>query len=87
MRIIVVNQKVAFVRHWFRWYRVQRGGVDWRRIEIKPYFKEKSIDDITKNLQTRFPTKLPPILSEELADREVAKNSSISKSAHKKRAV
>jgi len=33
MRVIEVSNKVYLVRHWLRWYRVQRGGSQWERLE------------------------------------------------------
>lgn len=33
MRVIEVSNKVYLVRHWFKWYRVQRGGSQWDRLE------------------------------------------------------
>ena len=52
MKVIVINQKVAFARHWFKWYRVQRAGEDWRPLAIgKPYVKPKTIEQIAKDLE------------------------------------
>lgn len=48
MRVIEVSNKVYLVRHWFRWYRVQRGGSQWDRLE-----------PIIKN--GRLPRKVDPI--------------------------
>ena len=33
MRVIEVSNKVYIVRHWLRWYRVQRGAAQWDRLE------------------------------------------------------
>ncbi len=51
MRVVEVSNKVLLIRHWFKWYRVQRGAADWQRLEIKP--RQKTIDDIQKALAKR----------------------------------
>lgn len=33
MKILEVSNKTYLVRHWFRWYRVQRAGGQWQRLE------------------------------------------------------
>lgn len=33
MRVIEVSNKVYIIRHWFRWYRVQRGASQWDHLE------------------------------------------------------
>ena len=74
MKAIIINQKVTLIRHWFRWYNVQRGGEDWRKLKITRYVKPKSIGEIAAALQKSHPSKpLPSILDEKAADREVAK--------------
>ena len=35
MKIVIVSAKTVVVRHWFRWYRVQRGMTDWQRLKIQ----------------------------------------------------
>lgn len=51
MKIVVINNQTAFVRHWLRWFRVKRAGEDWRELEIgKRYVKPKTIEDIAKGL-------------------------------------
>lgn len=78
MKIVPITQQTAFVRHWFRWYRVQRAGEDWRRLEIgRPYQKPKrfNLDKVAKELEKKYPRKpLPSILDEKKADREVKKH-------------
>lgn len=52
MKIVVVNQQTAFVRHWFRWYNVKRSGEDWRPLEIgKRYVKPRTIDEIAQGIE------------------------------------
>lgn len=48
MKVIEVSNKVYLVRHWFRWYRVQRGGSIWQRLEpiIKNGRLPKTVDPI-----------------------------------------
>lgn len=86
MKVIDVSNKVLLVRHWLRWYRVQRGASDWQKLAIRPRVRSKSIDSIVKGLHKKYPpAPMPPILDEKVADAEVAKN--INKAKHKKRAV
>lgn len=76
MKIVVITQQTAFVRHWGKWYTVQRAGEDWRPLEIgKKYVKPKSITQISKELNKKYPSgaPMPSILDEEAADREVAR--------------
>lgn len=77
MKLVVINQATVFARHWGRWYRVQRSGEDWRPLEIgKRYVKEKTITEISKELNKKYPSgaPLPAILDEAAADAEVVKN-------------
>lgn len=76
MKIVVITQQTAFVRHWFRWYRVQRAGEDWQSLEIgKKYVKPKTLKQISDELNKKYPGKpIPSILDESAADAEVAKN-------------
>ena len=50
MRIVEISNKVYLIRHWMRWYRVQRGGQQWDRLQIKPAPRTKSIAQIQKAL-------------------------------------
>ena len=34
MRVIEISNKTYLVRHWLRWYRVQRAGTDWQRLHV-----------------------------------------------------
>lgn len=76
MKSIQINQKVTLIRHWGRWYNVQRGGEDWKPLQIKRYVKQKSIAEMAEGLRKKYPSALPipDILDEAAADREVAKN-------------
>lgn len=87
MKLVVINQATVFARHWGRWYRVQRSGEDWRPLEIgKKYIKEKTITEISKELNKKYPSgaPLPVILDEKAADFEVAKNTPKGKKHGKK---
>lgn len=58
MRIVVITQQTVFIRHWFRWYRVQRAGEDWRPLEIgkkyeKPFDLEKTAKALSKSTPIR----------------------------------
>ncbi len=80
MKVIIINQKVVMVRHWFKWFKVQRGLDDWRKLAIREYKKDKSIRDIANSIGKKYPggKSLPPvvdtILDEAAADAEVDKN-------------
>lgn len=76
MRAIEISQKTHLVRHWFKWYRVQRGGTDWQPLKVEKRPTPISVEKIARNLQKKYPsaTKLPSILDEQVADQEVAKN-------------
>lgn len=58
MIVIQITNKTALVRHWLRWYRVQRGGLDWQRLQISPYQRPKTIATIASNLQRKYPLKI-----------------------------
>jgi hypothetical protein len=47
MKVILYSNKVALVRHWGRWYRVQRGATDWRRLKVK---ENRSIEEIAGSI-------------------------------------
>lgn len=55
MRIVKLSAKLAIVRHWGKWYRVQRGFTDWHRVEVKSRGIKSdgspTIDEISDNLQ------------------------------------
>lgn len=58
MRVIEVSNKVYLVRHWLRWYRVQRGGSQWDRLEPiikngKPPRKVDAIDHAADMLKKK----------------------------------
>lgn len=74
MKVYKLSNKTVVVRHWFRWYRVMRGGTDWHKLKVEKRIPPLSIKQIQKNLQKKYPSQpVPDILSEEKADREVAK--------------
>lgn len=76
MKIVPVTQQACYVRHWGKWWVVQRAGEDWRRLPIgKKYVKPKSLKQISADLQKKYPSKpMPTILDEKFADQEVEKN-------------
>lgn len=57
MVVIPITNKTVLVRHWFRWYRVQRGGLDWQPLKISPYQRPKTIAMIATKLQQKYPVK------------------------------
>ncbi len=56
MKVIEISNKIYLIRHWFVWYRVQRGASRWDKLEpvIKnqksqePFTIEKSLDSLKK---------------------------------------
>lgn len=36
MIVIPVSNKTLLVRHWLRWYLVQRGATDWKKLKVAP---------------------------------------------------
>lgn len=65
MRVIEVSNKVYLVRHWFRWYRVQRGAAQWDRLEpiIKAGRLQKhvnSIDSAARSLKKAHRVDISP---------------------------
>lgn len=57
MKVIEVSNKTYLVRHWFRWYRVQRAGGHWQ--PLSPIVKngrvpkEFSLDEAAEKLSKR----------------------------------
>lgn len=51
MIVIPGSNKTLFVRHWLRWYLVQRGGTDWRPLKMQRRPATKSIGSILKSLE------------------------------------
>lgn len=75
VRVIEISGKVFFVRHWFRWYRVQRSGTDWQKLKIQKRVMPFSVEKAARSLQKQYPSApLPDILDEKAADKEVEKN-------------
>jgi hypothetical protein len=76
VKIVVINQKVAFVRHWFKWYRVLRAGEDWRELAIgQKYQKPFDLKNASKKLENQYGAPgIHSILDEHEADKIVAKN-------------
>lgn len=52
MKVIPISNKVSLIRHWGRWYKVQRGVDDWRKLNVAPYKRpfnvDKAIDGLAK---------------------------------------
>lgn len=66
MKVIEISNKVHLVRHWFRWYRVQRGAAQWEKLppiikKGRPPRKANSIDQAADSLAKDYPVKAPPI--------------------------
>lgn len=55
MKVIVLNDKSAIIRHWWRWYHVQRNGTRWQLLDPiimhgKPLKFPNSIDHAAESL-------------------------------------
>lgn len=76
MIVIPVSNKTILVRHWFKWYRVMRGGTDWHRLKIEKRATPLNLSKVAKELQAKYGSKPlnSPILDEIAADKEVEKN-------------
>lgn len=61
MKAIEISQKTHLVRHWFKWYIVQRGATDWRPLEIKQRF---DLEKTSKALNGKGSTHPPIDLTE-----------------------
>lgn len=52
MKAIEISQKTHLIRHWFRWYRVQRGGTDWQKLKIEkrvpPFNLKKTAESLAQ---------------------------------------
>lgn len=55
MRSIEISNKTHLIRHWFKWYRVQRGGTDWQPLEVKKRTPPFSIEKAAEGLANRPP--------------------------------
>lgn len=45
------------VRHWFRWYVVQRGATDWKPLEVRRRIVPANIDRIISSIQKAKPVR------------------------------
>lgn len=74
MIVIPISNKTILVRHWFKWYRVMRGGADWHQLNVEKRAAPRSIAKIASSLASKQGSALlPEILDEKKADREVNK--------------
>lgn len=53
MKAIEISQKTHLVRHWFKWYRVQRGGTDWQPLKVEKRPQPFDINKAAKSLAQR----------------------------------
>lgn len=53
MRAIEISQKTHLIRHWFRWYRVQRGGTDWQPLKVEKRPQPFNLAKTAKSLAQR----------------------------------
>ena len=86
MRVFRLSNKTYLVRHWFKWYRVMRGGTDWQKMKVQPRPVPLNLKKISEALQKEYgKAKLPEILDELKADRQVAKALKKARADQKKR--
>ena len=64
MRSIEISNKTHLIRHWGRWYRVQRGGTDWQPLKIEKRSSKFSVDKAARSLSKGKPAKPPVDLTE-----------------------
>lgn len=76
MKSIEISNKTHLIRHWFKWYRVQRGGTDWQPLVVQKRPQPFSIAKTAEALAARSGSKprLPEILDEKAADAQAALN-------------
>jgi hypothetical protein len=57
MIVIQISNKTQLIRHWLRWYRVQRGGTDWQPLKIQrrpaPFSIAKTVKMLERAQQKR----------------------------------
>lgn len=53
MRSIEISNKTHLIRHWFKWYRVQRGGTDWQPLKVEKRPVPFNIEKAAKSLAQR----------------------------------
>lgn len=66
MKVIEISNKVHLVRHWLRWYRVQRGAAQWQPLSPtikngRPPKQVDAIDQAVRSLKEDYPTEKPPL--------------------------
>lgn len=65
MKAIAIGNKTYLVRHWFRWYKVGKSGLEW--VKLPPIIKagkpapKNSIDAAAKSLRQAKPIKFDPL--------------------------
>lgn len=64
MKAIEISNKTYLIRHWGRWYRVQKGGADWQKLQ--PIIDKKqvaTIESAAASLKAAKPAAItqPPI--------------------------
>lgn len=57
MIVIPISNKTVMVRHWFRWYVVQRGATDWKPLEVRRRIVPANIDKIISSIQKSKPVR------------------------------
>lgn len=53
MRVIEISNKTYLIRHWLRWYRVQKAGAQWVRLDTKPKPKAFNLEKTAAAMQNR----------------------------------
>lgn len=52
MIVIPISNKTLMIRHWGRWYLVQRGGTDWKPLKVQRRPTPFSIKKTIKTLES-----------------------------------
>lgn len=54
MRVFRVSNKTLLIRHWLKWYTVERGAKDWRPLKAEPRERPFNINVTAKALQRKY---------------------------------
>lgn len=54
MKIYRVSNKTLMVRHWLKWYTVERGAKDWKKLKTEPRQRPFNINQVANTLQGRY---------------------------------
>lgn len=69
MRIIELSNKTYLIRHWLKWYLVERGAKKWTPLDTN----ELSASPTVAKGKKAIPREYPMILNEKAAETEISK--------------